>query len=78
MSKQTFPDQVTKYFWGDDLGQLNWLHHKKYIIQTLLEKGDVDAIAWLFQQSDKKEIKKMLPSLKLSQKSANFWNIYLS
>ncbi len=77
MDKQIFPDQVTKYFWGDDLSQLNWLHHKKYIIQTLLEKGDADSIAWLFQQSDKKEIKNMLPSLKLSQKSANFWNIYL-
>jgi len=74
----TFPPQVTRYFWGDDLSELELSHHKKYIVQTLLEKGDVDSISWLFLKLSKTKITKLLPTLKLTPKSANFWHIYLS
>lgn len=70
--------QVLKFFWGDNLSQLNWSQHKKYITQTLLEKGDSDAINWLFSLASKSEIKELLPTLKLSSKSSHFWQLYLS
>lgn len=69
---------ASKFFWGDDLSQLNWEKHKKYIIQTLLEKGDAEAIEWLMSVSSREEIKKILPSLKLSAKSMSFWRLILS
>lgn len=74
----SLPKFLTKFFWGDDLSQLNWQKHQDYIIQTLLEKGDRQATKWLLGKTDKKNLKKKLPSLKLSSKSNNFWSIYLS
>jgi len=72
------PQSVTRYFWGDNLQELNPRVHAKYITQTLLEKGDSDALRWLFSVFPSQVIKTMLPDLKLSRKSAHFWKVYLS
>jgi hypothetical protein len=72
------PDNVKKYFWGDDLSDLSWEKNKKYIIQTLLDKGDLASWRWLFTQVSKSEVQKLLPELRLQPKSSNFWKIYLS
>jgi hypothetical protein len=72
------PPQVTKYFWGDDLSQLNWQDHRRYITKTILEKGDSSSISWLFGKLNKKQILSQLSTLELSEKSRNFWQIYLS
>lgn len=71
------PVYLTKYFWGDDLGELSWDRHKKYITKTILEKGDKKAIGWLFDKSRKSEIRQCLPEMKLSPKSYNYWNLFL-
>lgn len=76
--KSLLPVEITKYFWGDDLTQLSWENHQKYITQTLLEKGNQDSISWLFSKINKQNILEQLPELKLSPKSKNFWKIYLS
>ncbi len=73
----SLPGCVKKYFWGDDLSKLNWKDHRHYIMETLLEKGDTEALSWLFERVEKKEVKKKLPDFKLSPKSKNFWEIYL-
>jgi hypothetical protein len=73
-----FPPQVLRFFWGDDLTQLNWSKHQKYIIQTLLEKGDFEVIKWLFKLISPAKVKELLPSLRLSSKSSHFWQLYLS
>jgi len=75
---ENIPDYVKKYFWGDDLSDLSWEKHKKYIIQTLLDKGDLASCRWLFTQVSKNEVQKLLPELHLQPKSSNFWKIYLS
>lgn len=72
------PTFITKYFWGDDLKELNWEKHHNYIIQTLLEKGDQRAYKWLLSKENPQSIHSLLSQLKLSKKSANFWSIYLS
>lgn len=71
------PNYVKKYFWGDDLSDLTLLKHKKYIILTLLEKGDRPAVSWLFSIINRQEIQEFLPSLKMQKKSSNFWRTYL-
>ena len=76
--RSPFPPQAKKYFWGDDLNQLNWVDHKNYIIQTLLDKGDAESIHWLLQQTNRQELSQLLPSLRLSPKSKNFWHLYFS
>lgn len=78
MKNFSFPSYVARYFWGDNIQQLKLLENEKYIIQTLLEKGDQHAIEWLLSAINKNTIKNLLPTLKLSKKSANYWNIYFS
>jgi len=78
MSNQSIPQFVTQYFWGDDVKQLDIHKNEKYIIQVLLEMGNSNALHWLFSTINKQTIRNALPSLKLSKKSAQFWNIYLS
>ena len=76
--KTSLPKTLNKYFWGDNLDELNWQDHQKYITKTLLEKGDVDAVKWLLNTVNKQTLLKQLPELKLSAKSNNFWQIYLA
>lgn len=78
MKDLQLPPFVTQYFWGDDITQLDISKNKKYILQTLLEKGNQKAIHWLFSIVNKEAIKSALPTLKLSEKSAHFWRTYLS
>ncbi len=70
--------ELLKYFWGDDLQQLSWKRNSTYITQTLLEKGDTDAVHWLFSKVERKKVLSLLPDLRLSPKSANFWLLYLA
>lgn len=72
------PDYVTKYFWGDDLNELSWEKHQKYIVQTLLNKGDGRAAGWLLSQIDKNTLRYNLPTYKLDKRSDNFWKLYLA
>jgi hypothetical protein len=78
MMIQSIPNGTRKFFWGDNLSELSWPKHKKYIIQTLLEKGDTFSLKWLFSLVTRKEIKGLLPNLRLEKKSKNFWSIYLA
>ena len=75
---KTILPQAEKYFWGDDLNQLNWQDHKYYITQTLLNKGDSEAVSWLLKQTSRSDILNMLQKLNLDPKSRNFWGVYLS
>lgn len=74
----SFPPTVAKFFWGDNLAEMSFEQHGVYITQTLLEKGDSLALQWLFSHQSPQKTKSLLPKLKLSKKSANFWQIYLS
>ncbi len=71
------PRILYKYFWGDNLTELAWPIHRKYIIQTLLEKGNTHAIKWLLDIVSQKELYSILNTLRLSKKSYNFWKQYL-
>jgi len=75
---ESLPTFITRYFWGDNIKELDLVNHKKYIVQTLLERGDQQAITWLFSTIDRDTIQKLLKEIQLSKKSANFWHIYFS
>lgn len=72
------PTFVTKYFWGDDLSQLSWEKNSKYMTETILNRGNTEAVSWLLDRIEKKKLVSELQNYKLNPKSANFWRIYLS
>lgn len=72
------PDYVTKYFWGDDLSVLSWDNNSKYVTETILNRGDTEAVIWLLNKVEKPQLIHDLDKFKLNPKSANFWRIYLS
>lgn len=72
------PDYIKKYFWGDDLNELNWEKHQDYITKTILERRDLDSVHWLFEKTERQYLKNIVKTKKLDKKSQNFWNIYLS
>jgi len=72
------PSFLTKYFWGDDLSQLSWEKNSKYMTETILNRGNTEAVKWLLERVEKKKLVDELQSFKLNAKSANFWKIYLS
>lgn len=72
------PAEVTKYFWGDDLTQLSWERNRRYITQTLLERGDAGAVRWLLSRVERKSLREQIDRLKMSPKSSNYWQLYLA
>lgn len=72
------PNSVKKYFWGDDLNELNWENHKDYISKTILEKGNFTAIRWLLKNTQKSYLLKINKERVKDSKSKNFWKHYLS
>ncbi len=71
------PNSVIKYFWGDDLVDLDWDKHRDYIAKTILEKGDRESVKWLISNTGRDYLKRVVKEKKLDPKSKNFWNIYL-
>jgi hypothetical protein len=69
------PKYIRKFFWGDSPKDLSLGANSKYISQTLLNKGDLPAIRWLFKKQTKKQLKKNISS-KMDKKSRNFWGVY--
>ena len=64
---------IQKYFWDIDPKKAAPKKHPRYYSARILEKGDKRAVDWLFRVFGKKRVKRMLPGIKLSPKSANYW-----
>lgn len=73
---QTIPNHLRPFFWDTDLAQINTTGNKQYIIERILELGDVNAVWWLFSTYSVGEIKEVLnQSRRITAKSQNFWRI---
>jgi hypothetical protein len=68
--------QVRGYFWDIDPESAIPKKHPKYYMTRILEEGDKQAVSWLFRMFGKNEVRKLLPSLRLSEKSTNYWQHY--
>jgi hypothetical protein len=68
------PRRFKIYFWDTDISQLKLKQHSKYIIERLLEIGDLDSVLWLQRVYPTQVIINVLgTSRSLSEKSKNFW-----
>ena len=75
---KSIPDRFQRFFWDSDFGQIRAEENKTYIIERILELGDLAAVTWIFSNYPKDEIKAVLmKSRKISAKSYNFWKLIL-
>ncbi len=66
-----------KYFWDIKPDAISVDKDKKFIIERLLEYGDIAEIRWLEKQYDKKNIVDALKkSKRISSKTGNFFALY--
>jgi hypothetical protein len=68
------PNHLTKYFWEYNISDLEINNYKQLIIERLLEKGNWDAVKWLFESYQADDIYNIVNhSSNLSIKTLNFW-----
>ncbi|MDP3888575.1 MAG: hypothetical protein Q8Q24_00880 [bacterium] len=73
----SLPIFLHKYFWDIDPKKAQPKAHPEYYIKRVLELGDRRAFNWLKKVYGERKIKSVLPHVKLSPKSANFWKLVL-
>jgi hypothetical protein len=71
------PESLHPFFWDVDARRLNPSHRSAYIIQRLLENGDLEAVRWVLHTYPKTEIIKTLKTRRgFSPRTATFWARY--
>jgi hypothetical protein len=72
------PGFLGKYFWDVEFKKMDFDDHKLYILKRILEYGDREAVAWMWKNFKKEEIKNALCNFRgYSLKTANFWAFIL-
>ncbi len=73
------PDFVSRLFWDYDQITLDFLKHKDFIIERVLEKGNFDGVKWLLGTFDKLDILNTVnSSSNISYSTRNLWSQMLS
>lgn len=71
------PARFQSLFWDVDPLTIDVKQHRSYIIERVLEMGDLDALLWLQRMYPTALIIEILgSSRKISAKSRNFWEIW--
>jgi hypothetical protein len=71
------PKRFRSLFWDTDLGNIRIKEHARYIIERILEFGDLDAVNWLQKVYPVQIILDALAASRtVSDKSRNFWEVW--
>ncbi len=74
MSEDRLPEFLRPLFWDVNFDRLRIPGHERYIIERILELGDVAEVRWMFQNFSREQIVQALRRVRgLSRKSAIFW-----
>lgn len=71
------PSFVAKLFWEIDPKKATPRKHPQYVINRVLDLGNGKAVSWLVKLFGREKIKQMLPKIKLSPKSKNYWKLVI-
>ncbi len=72
------PKELYKYFWDVDPGKIDLHKHARYIIERILEYGDLESFWWLQKKYEEEIIVDVCrTSRSVSDKSKNFWLLWL-
>lgn len=71
------PDQFRSLFWDTSLANIHIRRNARYIIERVLEFGDMDAVNWLQRVYPVQTIVDVLQlSRVVTEKSRNFWMVW--
>jgi len=72
------PTCTYRYFWDTDPQHLDVDQYPVYVIERLLEYGDLPSVRWMLRHFPREEIAHVVQTSRpLSPLSANFWALYL-
>ena len=72
------PVSLYKFFWDIEAAQLNPANHPTYVINRLLDKGDLEAARWVVKNFPKNEIVRTFKTVRdFSPWNGTFWANYL-
>lgn len=78
MKSTPLPRFLHRYFWDVEATKLNPQKRSQYVIQRLLEMGDVEAVRWVRRNFSEKQIKETVKKRRgFSPKTASFWASFL-
>lgn len=73
----SLPTYTHRFFWDIDPASLNVDDYRVYVIERLLEYGDLPSVEWMLATFPREAIVNVLQSSRrLSALSANFWALY--
>ncbi len=68
------PDFLKTFLWDVDISEIDIEKNKNYVIERILEYGDIPEVEWLFSNFRKDDIVKVLKkSKRLSAKTGNYF-----
>ena len=71
------PAFLEKYFWDSDISKADVKENAPYIIERILEYGDMDAVRWMMGAYARESLIEVLKhSRSLSRKGAHFWALF--
>lgn len=71
------PKFLHRYFWDVDVKKIDFTRKSQFVIQRLLELGDLKAVRWALRSFPKKEIVQTIMDRRgFSSKTVNFWSLF--
>jgi hypothetical protein len=75
---EKLPQALKKYFWDVEFEKIDFKNRRVYVLKRILEYGDEKAVAWMWKNFKKRDIKNVLSKYRgFSLKTANFWAFIL-
>ena len=74
----SLPKEFYRYFWDINAGKLDPAEHPKYVINRLLDKGDLVAARWVLRNFPNETIKETFRKIRdFSPWNGRFWASFL-
>lgn len=74
---RSVPNQLHQFFWDVDAQKLDPSQHPLFVINRLLDKGNLEAVRWVRRNFPEDLIVKTIKTRRdFSPKTANFWSQY--
>ncbi len=72
------PEMLRKYFWDCRFDELSLEKYPFYIVERILNLGDMTSLRWLLARIDTSLLKEVVEkSRRLDKKTRNYWEIML-